>query len=536
MTENSKRILSLYMLFTVCFMAILVRIVYINYTTYATAGKKQATRTVVVGTTRGKIYDRSMELLVDESEKLIAAVTPVAETKKFLEPYFTQASLLSKIERGYPFVAPVKKVIDNELIKTFSVPVRYTPESPAPHIVGYVDASGRGVTGIEKAFEKELSAYNGKLSVTFEVNALGRVLAGMDKTVKNEGFNSRGGVVLTLDKGLQKLTESVLKESEIESGCVIVSSAKTGELLSLASVPRYSQSRVEDSLGKKNSPLVNKALESYSAGSVFKSVIAAFALESGISEDFRSECKGKIKIGDKVFTCPGETAHGSLDMSGALQQSCNLYFISLVNELDVSELLTFCRGLGFGRSLKLCEGIEGDSGILPDSMSLSSDGNRANFSFGQGDLLVTPVQMLTAYRALATGKVRAPQLVYGFCSSKGKITPAQTKKDETVLSEKTVTKMRQMLSDVTEKGIAVNARNSQLKLAGKTGTAESGIFDEDGKEILRTWFVGFFPYDEPRYIVTVMNEDGRGGNADCAPVFRKICEGIDRTALDEAAD
>ena len=96
-----------------------------------------------------------------------------------------------------------------------------------------------------------------------------------------------------------------------------------------------------------------------------------------------------------------------------------------------------------------------------------------------------------------------------------------------MLDEKTVDKMREMLYSVTEKGIATNAKSEFLKLAGKTGTAESGIYDESGEEVYRTWFTGFYPADEPEYIVAVMNEDGVGGNADCAPVFREICEGME---------
>lgn len=534
MTKQAKRILSLYMLFTVCFMAILVRIVYINFSTYASAGQKQATRTVVVGTSRGKIYDRNGELLVDETSKLVAAVTPVAAANKYVDIYFSQINILEKIEKGYPFVAVVKKEINNELIKTFSVPVRYSHSSLASHTVGYVDYSGRGVTGIEKAFEKELSEESGKLTVSFEVDALGRVLAGMDKTVTNENFNSKSGVVLTLDKSIQQLTENAIKESNIKSGCAVVIDASSGNIVALSSVPDFDRNNVEASLESENSPLVNKALESYSAGSVFKSVIAAFALENGISENESYECEGKITIGDKTFSCAGEKAHGKLNMAEALQQSCNIYFVNLTKKLDTEKLISFCEELGFGKSIVLCNGMESESGFLCEGDSLSLAGNLANFSFGQGELLVTPLQLAKVYTALSTGKVTEPRLVYGFCDSKGKVSKEKASKGKRVISENTVEKMREMLFLVTEKGIATNAKSDIVTIAGKTGTAQSGIFTGDGEEIYRTWFAGFYPYDEPRYVVVVMNENGNGGNYDCAPVVRIICEEIERASLCDA--
>ncbi len=528
MTKQAKRILSLYMLFTVCFMAILVRIVYINFSSYASAGQKQATRTVVVGTTRGKIYDRNGALLVDESNKLVAAVTPVAASEKYVSTYFSQGDILEKIEKGYPFVAVVKKEINNELIRTFFVPVRYSSVSPASHIVGYVDLSGCGVTGIEKAFEKELSEQSGRLTVSFEVDALGRVLAGMDKTVINENFNSKGGVMLTLDKSIQQITESAIKESDIRSGCAVVLDASSGDVVALSSVPDFDRNNVEAYLEDENSPLVNKALESYSAGSVFKSVIAAFALESGISEEKSYECEGTITIGDKTFSCAGEKAHGKLDMAQALQQSCNIYFINLAKELDRKKLADFCEKLGFGKGIVLCEGIGSEGGFLCDAAELSVEGNLANFSFGQGELLVTPLQIAKAYSAIATGRVTEPRLIYGFCDSKGKITREKESKGKSLISQSTVEKMRRMLFLVTEKGIATNAKSDKVSIAGKTGTAESGIIDKNGKELYRTWFAGFYPYDEPQYVVVVMDENGVGGNIDCAPVVKEICEGIER--------
>ena len=213
-------------------------------------------------------------------------------------------------------------------------------------------------------------------------------------------------------------------------------------------------------------------------------------------------------------------------MAAALQKSCNTYFIRLMEALDTAEFLSFCRELGFGESITLCEGIETEKGLLPDEEALSLAGNRANLAFGQGDLLVTPVHMLKAYHVLAMGTLAEPRLIYGFCNSDGKVTKEGIKPQKRLLSEETVNKMRQLLFEVTEKGIATNAKSSLMKLAGKTGTAESGIYNEKGEEIYRTWFVGFYPANNPHYIVAVMSEDGTGGNSDCAPVYKNICEWI----------
>ncbi len=507
-------------------MAILGRIVYISFSSYSDVSEARSGRTVVIGTTRGKIYDRNRELLVDTTERLVAAVTPVAASAKYLADVFFSANFSEKIENGYPFVATVTKQIDNELIKTFGVPVRYSAKDVAVHIVGYVDSGGVGVTGIEKTFDKELSGYGGRLTVTFEVDALGKVLAGTDKRITDENYNSPGGVVLTLDKRVQELTEEALEKSDIESGCAVVMHIASGDIYALASVPDFDRNNVEASLDAENSPLVNKALSSYSAGSVFKSLVAAFALEKGISEELTHKCTGSIKVGGKTFNCYSQKAHGRVDMAEALQKSCNAYFIKLMERLDAQELLDFCRELGFGEGIKLCEGIVSEQGCLPDEKTLSSEAGRANFAFGQGDFLVTPLQMVKAYHVLATGTLVEPRLIYGFCDSNGEVAKEGEKAPRRILSEETVMKMREFLYEVTVKGVAGNAKSDLMKLAGKTGTAQSGVYNEIGEEIYRTWFVGFYPANNPHYIVAVMNENGTEGNVDCAPVFKNICEWI----------
>ena len=514
------------MLFTLCFMAILVRIAYINFSSYADASQNGRGKVVEIAETRGKIYDRNRTLLVDNEKRLVAAVTPIASAKEYIAEIFSGDTFKESIEKGYPFASEVTAEVDNELIKTFSVPVRYGESDVASHVVGYVDSDGKGVAGIEKAFDKELSGYGGRLSVSFDVDALGRVLAGMDKTVRDDNFNSKGGVVLTLDKRIQTLTEDALEQSNIESGCAVVMHIDSGDIVAMASVPDFDRNNITASLNADNSPLVNKALVSYSAGSVFKSIVAAYALEQGISEEFSYDCNGSIEVSGKSFICHGETAHGKLTMAGALQKSCNTYFIKLMERLDYEGFLSFCRELGFGEAINLCDGIVADKGKLPSVATLAFQGERANLAFGQGELLVTPLQMVKAYHALATGCVVQPRLIYGFCDNEGKVTKEGEKSSKRLLSEETVSLMCQLLYEVTEKGIATNAKSSLMKLAGKTGTAESGVYSENGDELYRTWFVGFYPANNPHYIVAVLNEDGSSGNGDCAPVFKNICEWI----------
>lgn len=513
------------MLICLCFMALLFKIVDINRENYSSVTRSQSTKTLTVGEKRGTIYDRNYIPLTDSRHRLVAAVTPTVQSGEYLKAYFSPDELAERMSDGYPFLCRVNEEINNEHIRTFSVPERYGEDILAPHIIGYLDSEKKGVSGIEKAYNQYLTENGGKLTVSFQVNAVGRVLAGMDKTVTDRNFSSKAGVVLTLDSRIQNIAESALRESRIESGAVIVMKAGSGELLAVASAPDFNPDRVGDSLRSENSPLVNKALCSYSVGSVFKSIVAAYALEKGISAEEAYECKGEITVGDTTFRCFKGTAHGETDMASALKNSCNTYFINLSRRLDADGLLKLCRKLGFGESDTLAPSMASSSGALPSKESLGIKGNFANFSFGQGDFSATPLQLARAYHALATGFTVTPVLVRGLTNPEGLMTLTGKTKKERIFSERTVNSIREMLSAVVSDGLADKAKSELLSLSGKTGTAQSGIY-ENGKEICRTWFTGFFPSKNPNYIVVVLDENGEGGNVDCAPVFRKVCEGI----------
>ncbi len=521
----NKRVIFVYTVMLSSFALLLLRVAYLGSSTYSEAAKEKSTRTIVIAEARGKIYDRNLNRITESNEKLLSVVIPTIGAAPYLRAYMSEEEITERLQMGFPFTIETKEKINNSFIRTFSVYDRYSENQLAPHITGYIDKDKKGVYGIEKSFDDFLKKNKGKLSVTFEADRTGRILAGMDKHIKDENYSSKAGVVLTLDSEIQSIAESALQNSRIKSGCAIVMKAKTGEILALASVPEFDPDDVAKSLNEQNSPLLNKALCAYSPGSVFKPLVAAAALEKGITPDYTYECKGEIKIGDRVFSCYNHNAHGKINMTTALEESCNTYFVNLLNKTGTDKLLYLCEKVGIENETVLASSIISAKGLLPDRKSLKSKGNCANLAFGQGELLITPLKMAEIYSLLATGSYKKSSLVLGLTNYKGLMTQEKRQNAEKLLSDNTVSEVRKMLKSVVSNGKAEKAYSSLVSLSGKTGTAQSGIYD-GSKEILRTWFSGFFPSDNPNYIVIVMNENGEGGNSDCAPVFRKICEGI----------
>lgn len=521
-----KRMISLFTFFCLCFTGLMAKVASINFSAYSLAGTSSGQKTVFVGSTRGKIYDRNLNKLVDREEKLVAVVTPTVGSSEYLSFMSDMDSFNESIQNGSPFAVEVDEAVNNDFLRTFKVPVRYSENAAAVHLIGYVSSDGKiGLSGIEKAYNGLLRENSGMLTVSFEVDAKGRVLAGMDKFVNDSNFNSQAGIVLTLDSRIQKITEDALIESCIKNGCALVMQIDSGEILALSSVPVYDPRDVAASLVEEGSPLVNKALQQYSVGSVFKPIVAAAALENGADSEAEYECEGSLTLGDKTFSCYNSTAHGKVNMQTALEKSCNCYFINLMDEIDTDYLLKLCSDIGIGKADSIADGLSAASGGLPERESLKIKGELANFAFGQGELMMTTIQMLKAYHALATGNVVSPSVIYGTMDSSGNVKREATSVPQKLLTDGTVKKLRQMLFSVTENGNAFNAKSEITNLAGKTGTAQSGIY-KNGKEICRTWFAGFFPAESPEYVVVVFNEDGAGGNIDCAPVFKEICEGI----------
>lgn len=524
-----RRIISLYIFISFSFLLLFCKIVLISNSHYGTASENGQRKTLTVASSRAKIYDRNANPITDKKEKLIAAISPATGLLNIPAINDSVEDLEKKVQKALPFTAEVKEEVNNEFVRTFKISDRYS-DSLYCHLTGYLD-SGKttGLSGVEKVCNSYLKENGGSLSVTFEVDAYGRALPGLDKYINDTYTDNKAGVVLSTDNKIQNICENALKESNINSGCAAVMHIDTGEIYAIASVPVYDRNNVSESLNKEYSPLINKALQSYSVGSVFKPLVAAFALDNGISKNRTYNCKGRIKIGDTVFRCYNEKSHGKQNMKEALENSCNTYFIDLIKDIDTEKFLYLLQKMHFSKDIDLGYGLCTAEGTLPYKTDLTLNGDKANFSFGQGKLLLSPIHILSAYHALASGYYITPTVFYGLRDTNGLIKKEKRNEPLKVFSKKTVTEIKLMLSSTIENGNAKNAKSTILSLAGKTGTAQSGIY-KNKKEVLRTWFAGFFPAENPHYIVVVMNEDGIGGNTDCAGVFKEICE---NTALNQ---
>ena len=165
---------------------------------------------------------------------------------------------------------------------------------------------------------------------------------------------------------------------------------------------------------------------------------------------------------------------------------------------------------------------------MPSAEEIKSSQDRANLSFGQGRLLASPLQMTAVYAAIANGGVyRAPSLMRSIIDkNRLEYMRAQLPFSRRVMTEETAQKVGELLNFTTENGSASKAKPDNMRIAGKTATAQSGQFDSNGNEITQSWFCGYFPYETPKYAVTVLKENGRGGSSDCAPVFKYIAENI----------
>ncbi|MCL4068205.1 penicillin-binding protein 2 [Pseudomonas sp. GX19020] len=431
------------------------------------------------------------------------------------------------------------------------------------HVVGYVGAVSQkdldeqedpdpilrlpkfqiGKIGTERWMEKVLRGRAGTRQV--EKNAFGRV---MRELGREEGV-AGGDIRLTIDADLQNFAQARLGS---ESAAVVVMDVRNGDLLCCASAPSFNPNLFVRGIShtdyaslteNDHRPLANKAVSgAYPPGSTFKMVTALAALDSGAIElGHKVRCPGYLEFGGRRFHCWSRGGHGTLSLTQSLQKSCDVYYYDIAQKVGIDKMAEMGRRLGLGNRHDLPM-----SAIVPGTMpdrawkqeSYGQDwriGDTINASIGQGYVLASPLQLAVMTARIASGRAVEPRLVR-MIDGKEIAAPEPASLG---IEERHLAAMRQGMWDVvnSQAGTARSARivDPTMILAGKTGTSQVRNISaaERSQGVIRNeqlpWrrrdhalYVGYAPYDNPRYAVAVIIEHGGGGSTVAAPVARDV--------------
>lgn len=471
---------------------------------------------------RGTIYDSNMLPLTNNKKSVLAVALPTPAAAMAVGNMLAgeeKENFLSALKGGKPVVCEVPRETDCEGVATVTV-LSTEGSSAACHIVGYLDSAGHGAAGLEAAYDALLydSEY---LYASVETDGKGRPLGGAVPRFESKSASPASAVVSTVDIKMQNAVAETAKR--IEKGAVVLSEVKTGEIKALLSLPDFDTGNISDYLDDKDSPFINRALLPYSVGSVFKTCVAAAGMESGVT-DAEFTCTGSEYIADRYFKCHKEDGHGAVDLRRALAFSCNCFFYKYAVAVGSKKVYNTARKFNFGFSIKIADNLKTVAGVLPEPETLQNPARFANFSIGQGDFSASPVSLLPLYTAVANGgEYYLPSLVKSTVKD-GKTIPYNKGNPTRALSKKTADTIKEYLKDVITEGTAAAARPKTVTAAGKTATAQTGRVDESGRKINNSWFCGFFPAEEPRYVAVVLSE---GGNtAETSAVFAEIADRI----------
>ena len=403
---------------------------------------------------------------------------------------------------------------------------RYDAGSLARHVLGYLNRIDKiGETGVEKYFEKYLQV-NKEASVAVITDARDNLLQGLGyRIISRSGGSGKSNVRLTLDYHIQKTVEAVMTKNKVK-GAVVVEDVNNGDILAMVSKPDFDQNNVGAYLDSPNNELFNRAVASYNLGSIFKIIDAAAYLESSHRLEDDHYCTGSIRIGDKEYRCSNGVGHGYVDITQAFAVSCNTYFIKMGIKLGNKDLLDMAKNFGIGSSTGVKEqGIAESSGILP-VRSYYTDGDIANISIGQGDIMATPLQVADMAAIIANGGIRNKiNIVDSIVNDRGELIKGiRVNEGKRVLSRSVADKLKLLMEEVTITGTAKRAKLEEYGgAAGKTGSAETGQYI-NGEKVVHAWFAGYFPKYYPKYSMAVFVENGKSGSEAAVPLFAEIVE------------
>ena len=552
------------------------------------AGIAEANRIRVVSQVapRGIIYDRSGQIIVDNKSQYNVNLIPF-EVANNDSIYSLLSDILNIPEseihrrvkknwRGRFLPLRIAEDIDFETLTELEErrlelpgimyslePIRSFP-SPAnlSHVLGYLreidsddlkmikDYGYRpgdliGWKGVEREYESILRGNRGFDYV--QVNVYGQEVG---KVQDRHSVESQFGndLHLTIDIGLQAYTEQLLEEKK---GAVVVMDAETGEILSIVSKPDYSPGLFSGIvkpdvwnglLNDSDRPLYNRVSQgTYPPGSIFKIISVVASLEDNILDpETTVRCRGVYRLGRRDFKCWKLSGHGRMNLFEAVVNSCNVYFYSLIRKMDLNLWAAYARKFRFGE-LTMVDLYGESEGVVPDESFLDekygngswTEGNKLNLVIGQGDLLVTPLQVVRFAGALAThGKLKTPHLGLKYRERATNrfqqltYSSADSIQDVSASSWEFIEKaMYDVVNSKTGTGRAARVRG--LNVYGKTGTAQNPHGES------HSWFVGYSKDGHRVLAITVLIEHGGSGGGEAAVTARQIFSYCQKNLSDE---
>ncbi|MDR1474268.1 MAG: penicillin-binding protein 2 [Endomicrobium sp.] len=565
--EKHRIILVFFILLFVCLSAKLFYLQIIKGNKYKAISEQQILHNTNERAPRGIIYSSDNDILVDNEFAYIALYYPPDGHKKISEEilkdieHMLGREIKPKTDKSNKY-GEVLKLADNltkeemfkireQSIRLKGVSVAREPRRVYPlaeasgHITGYTneinleeleelseqgynpgDYIGRG--GIEQTYDTYLQGKNGGWQV--EVNARGYRV----KAAKYIAPEIGASIYSTINTKLQRTAYDALENSDTGKGAAVVLNTRTGAVLALVSCPGFDTNKIRykefDKYFKdKNLPLFNRALQAlYPPGSIFKVITFAAAVEVlDINPLEKVLCTGKFELGDRFYTCWYKHGHGMLDLIHATAQSCNIYFYQLGLKLGVKNLEQYSKKFYLGRKTGIDLPNE-KSGFVPNPEWKKSkqkmkwlQGDTVIFAIGQGGLWVTPLQMAYMMSLIANkGVCNKPYSVERIVDVNGEelYRHKHEGEEKIELSERTWSLLHTALLKTVDYGTGKRCKLKDIKVAGKTGTAQN----PHGKD--HAWFISYAPADNPEIALAVIVEHGGGGGINAVPIGRKIYE------------
>lgn len=520
MKKRLRQVMALLAVFLTVLIGRLVYIQIFGHGDLSRAAGAQQLITLEGANSRGLIYDRNQTPLVGNNREYIFII----REKNFDGEAMNALSLMNAEEikngdNGYRVFA--SKQYDKEqgrrLIRNSSAYIieagrRYGHPQKAVHILGYVNPQdSSGAAGIELMCDEELSLLNKRIFTTADVT--GNIIPGRGlviSTAMDQDSYVKKGVTTTLETRLQEEVERILTHGG-HDGAIVVLKSETGEIMASASTPGFDPARVSQYIGSRKNELVNKVTQGeYPPGSVFKIAVAAAALEQGTDPEKTFLCKGHVTINGQSVNCKtgGETGHGTITLKEAFARSCNSAFIQLGQEVGADAVLKTAKRMGLGQICMEGYPQEKSGNLMTREQSMGAA--IANLSIGQGETLVTPLQVAHMTNIVAAG---------GEDSGVHILSGEQTQNTQ-VLQKSTAKHLAEMMKQTMVTGSGKNL-DAGVEMAGKTGSAENY---RQNREIVHGWMTGFVPAQNPEYTITVFLEEAESGSQSAGPLFQQVAQ------------